>query len=207
MCLVPDLTYEYEAYRQGYKYIAGIDEAGRGCLAGPVVAAAVILPVGLTIAGVNDSKKLTPSKREFLFEIIKRCAVSTGVGVVGNEDIDRINILRATIKAMEMAIKELNIPPDFLLIDAVSLSDVDLPQSSIIKGDSKSISIASASIIAKVTRDMLMVREHSIFPQYNFIKHKGYGTKEHMERLKQFGPSVIHRKSFLKKFLNLKFDF
>src|SRR3990167_8444861 len=172
MCLVPDLTYEYEAYRQGYKYIAGIDEAGRGCLAGPVVAAAVILPVGLTIDGVNDSKKLTPSKREFLFEIIKRCAVSTGVGVVGNEDIDRINILSATIK-----------------------------------GDSKSISIASASIIAKVTRDMLMVREHSIFPQYNFITHKGYGTKEHMERLKQFGPSVIHRKSFLKKFLNLKFDF
>ena len=198
----PDLSFEYEAYRQGYKYVAGIDEAGRGCLAGPVVAAAVILPLGLIIDGVNDSKKLTPAKREFFYQLIKQHSVATSIGIVDNEDIDRINILRATIRAMEMAVKDLKIPPDYLLIDAVSLSDLHIPQKSIIKGDMLSASIASASIIAKVTRDRLMVQLHSMLPQYNFIAHKGYGTRDHIARLRLYGPSGIHRRSFLKRILD-----
>jgi len=198
---VPDLSFEHEAYRQGYRLIAGIDEAGRGSLAGPVVAAAVILPSGLMIDGVNDSKKLTPRRREALYQVIHQHALATGIGVVGNEDIDRINILRATIRAMEMAVRDLKIPPDYLLIDAVSLSDSRIPQRPIIKGDMLSVSIASASIVAKVTRDRLMTEEHSLFPQYNFMTHKGYGTRDHVSRLRLYGPSIIHRKSFLKKIL------
>ena len=198
---LPDLSFEHEAYRQGYQLIAGIDEAGRGSLAGPVVAAAVILPPGLMIDGVNDSKKLTPRRREALYQVIHQHALATGIGVVGNEDIDRINILRATIMAMEMAVKNLKIPPDYLLIDAVSLSDSRIPQRPIIKGDMLSVSIASASIVAKVTRDRLMTEEHSLFPQYNFMTHKGYGTRDHVSRLRLYGPSVIHRKSFLKRLL------
>ena len=198
---VPDLSFEHEAYRQGYQLIAGIDEAGRGSLAGPVVAAAVILPPGLMIDGVNDSKKLTPGRREVLYQVIHQHALATGIGVVGNEDIDKINILRATIMAMEMAVKNLKIPPDYLLIDAVSLSDSRIPQWPIIKGDMLSVSIASASIVAKVTRDHLMTEEHSLFPQYNFMKHKGYGTRDHVSRLRLYGPSIIHRKSFLRKLL------
>ena len=198
---VPDLSFEHEAYRQGYRLIAGIDEAGRGSLAGPVVAAAVILPPGLIIDGVNDSKKLTPARREVLYHVIHQHALATGIGVVGNEDIDRINILRATIRAMEMAVRDLKIPPDYLLIDAVSLSDSRIPQRPIIKGDMLSVSIASASIVAKVTRDRLMTEEHSLFPQYNFMSHKGYGTRDHVSRLRLYGPSIIHRKSFLKKLL------
>ena len=198
---VPDLSFEHEAYRQGYRLIAGIDEAGRGSLAGPVVAAAVILPPGLIIDGVNDSKKLTPARREVLYQVIHQYALATGIGIVGNEDIDRINILRATIRAMEMAVKALKIPPDYLLIDAVSLSDSRIPQRPIIKGDMLSVSIASASIVAKVTRDRLMTEEHSLFPQYNFRTHKGYATRDHVSRLRLYGPSIIHRKSFLKKIL------
>jgi len=198
---VPDLSFEHEAYRQGYRLIAGIDEAGRGSLAGPVVAAAVILPPGLIIDGVNDSKKLTPARREVLYHVIHQHALATGIGVVGNEDIDRINILRATIRAMEMAVRDLKMPPDYLLIDAVSLSDSRIPQRPIIKGDMLSVSIASASIVAKVTRDRLMTEEHSLFPQYNFMSHKGYGTRDHVSRLRLYGPSIIHRKSFLKKIL------
>ena len=198
---LPDLSFEHEAYRQGYQLIAGIDEAGRGSLAGPVVAAAVILPPGLMIDGVNDSKKLTPRRREALYQVIHQHALATGIGVVGNEDIDRINILRATIMAMEMAVKNLKIPPDYLLIDAVSLSDSRIPHRPIIKGDMLSVSIASASIVAKVTRDRLMTEEHSLFPQYNFMTHKGYGTRDHVSRLRLYGPSVIHRKSFLKRLL------
>ena len=198
---VPDLSFEHEAYRQGYRLIAGIDEVGRGSLAGPVVAAAVILPPGLIIDGVNDSKKLTPARREVLYHVIHQHALATGIGVVGNEDIDRINILRATIMAMEMAVKNLKIPPDYLLIDAVSLSDSRIPHRPIIKGDMLSVSIASASIVAKVTRDRLMTEEHSLFPQYNFMTHKGYGTRDHVSRLRLYGPSVIHRKSFLKRLL------
>ncbi len=195
---LPDLSYENDLYRQGYKYIAGIDEAGRGCLAGPVVAASVILPNNISIDGVNDSKKLSPAKREFLFELIKQYSVSIGIGIIWNEDIDRINILNATIQAMQAAVKDLKISPDYLLIDAVSLSSINIPQLPIIKGDTLSASIASASIIAKVTRDRLMSEQHSLFPQYNFLAHKGYGTKEHFKRLRMYGPSVIHRKSFLK---------
>lgn len=198
---VPDLSFEHEAYRQGYQLIAGIDEAGRGSLAGPVVAAAVILPPGLMIDGVNDSKKLTPGRREVLYQVIHQHALATGIGAVGNEDIDRINILRATIMAMEMAVKNLKIPPDYLLIDAVSLPDSMIPQRPVIKGDMLSVSIASASIVAKVTRDRLMTEEHSLFPQYNFMTHKGYGTRDHVSRLRLYGPSIIHRKSFLKKLL------
>jgi len=198
---LPDLSFEHEAYRQGYQLIAGIDEAGRGSLAGPVVAAAVILPPGLMIDGVNDSKKLTPRRREALYQVIHQHALATGIGVVGNEDIDRINILRATIRAMEMAVRDLKIPPDYLLIDAVSLSDSRIPQRPIIKGDMLSVSIASASIVAKVTRDRLMTEEHSLFPQYNFMTHKGYGTRDHVSRLRLYGPSIIHRKSFLKRLL------
>lgn len=197
----PDLSFENEAYRQGYRYIAGIDEVGRGCLAGPVIAAAVILPVGLVIEGVNDSKKLTPARREFFYDLIKYHAMATGIGIVGNEDIDRINILKATIKAMEMAIKGLEIVPDYLLIDAISLPALRMPQRSIIKGDTLSISIASASIVAKVTRDRLMATQHSLFPQYNFISNKGYATKDHINRLRLYGSSVIHRRSFLRKIL------
>lgn len=198
---VPDLSFEQEAYRQGFRFIAGIDEAGRGSLAGPVVAAAVILPPGLMIAGVNDSKKLSPARREVLYQVIHQHALATGVGIVGSEDIDRINILRATIRAMEMAIKALKIFPDYLLIDAVSLPDSRIPQWPIIKGDMLSVSIASASIVAKVTRDRLMTEEHSLFPQYNFRTHKGYATRDHVSRLRLYGPSIIHRKSFLKKLL------
>ncbi len=198
---VPDLSFEQEAYRQGFRFIAGIDEAGRGSLAGPVVAAAVILPPGLMIDGVNDSKQLTPARREVLYQVIHQQALATGIGIVGNEDIDRINILRATIRAMEMAVKALKIPPDYLLIDAVSLSDSRIPQRPIIKGDMLSVSIASASIVAKVTRDRLMTEEHSLFPQYNFRTHKGYATRDHVSRLRLYGPSIIHRKSFLKKIL------
>ena len=198
---VPDLSFEHAAYRQGYQLIAGIDEAGRGSLAGPVVAAAVILPPGLIIDGVNDSKKLTPARREVLYQVIHQHALATGIGIVGNEDIDRINILRATIRAMEMAVRDLKMPPDYLLIDAVSLSDSRIPQRPIIKGDMLSVSIASASIVAKVTRDRLMTEEHSLFPQYNFMSHKGYGTRDHVSRLRLYGPSIIHRKSFLKKIL------
>lgn len=200
----PDLSFENEAFRQGYRYVAGIDEAGRGCLAGPVVAAAVILPAGLIIEGVDDSKKLTPAKREKLYSIISQRAVTIGIGIVNNEEIDGINIYRATIKAMEMAVMNLEVPPDYLLpdyllIDAVPLHDLRIPQQSIIKGDTLSSSIASASIVAKVTRDMLMTKQHHIFPLYNFMSHKGYGTKEHIERLKQHGPCAIHRRSFLGK--------
>jgi len=197
----PDLSFEVEAYRQGYRYIAGIDEVGRGCLAGPVVAAAVILPAGLIIDGVRDSKELRPSRREHLFEVINRHAVATGIGIVENEDIDRINILKATIEAMKMAVENLRILPDYLLIDAVTLSDIRIPQRSIIKGDMLSVSIASASIVAKVVRDRLMVRLHSRFPLYNFISNKGYGTRDHIQRLRRYGPSPIHRKSFLKRIL------
>ena len=195
----PDLSFENEAFRQGYRYVAGIDEAGRGCLAGPVVAAAVILPAGLIIEGVDDSKKLTPAKRETLYSIISQRAVTIGIGIVNNEEIDEINIYRATIKAMEMAVSDMDVPPDYLLIDAIPLRNTPIPQRPIIKGDTLSSSIASASIVAKVTRDMLMTEQHHIFPLYNFMSHKGYGTKDHIERLKRYGPCSIHRRSFLRK--------
>ena len=196
---VPDLSFENDGYRQGFTHIAGIDEAGRGSLAGPVVAAAVIFSSGHFIKGVDDSKKLSPARREVLFEAIRGNALSIGIGIVDHAEIDRINIYRATINAMEMALLNLAIKPDYLLIDAVPVTNIPIPQLPIIKGDTLSFSIASASIIAKVTRDRLMVEYHSSYPQYNFLSHKGYGTREHIERLRQFGPCIIHRNSFLKK--------
>lgn len=200
----PDLFYETDAYRAGYRFIAGIDEAGRGCLAGPVVAAAVILPLDFQIEGIKDSKALTPARREFFYHIIRQQAIATGIGIVNNEDIDTLNIFRATLKAMKLAVRDLTVPPDYLLIDALSLKDVAIPQRPIIKGDSMSLSIASASIIAKVTRDRIMTEFHKVLPQYNFVSHKGYATKEHIRLIKLYGPSSIHRKSFLKKIMGYK---
>lgn len=200
---LPDLSFEQDAYRQGFTRIAGIDEAGRGCLAGPVVAAAVIFHAGYLIKGVNDSKKLSPAGRERFYEIIKENALGIGVGVVDNKEIDKINIYNATIRAMKMAVEDLALHPDYLLIDAVPVKDLPIAQLPIIKGDTLSFTIASASIVAKVTRDRLMAGYHTSFPDYNFSAHKGYGTKEHIERLRQVGPCAIHRSSFLRKILKV----
>ncbi|WP_051585789.1 ribonuclease HII [Caldanaerobius polysaccharolyticus] len=194
------MCYETQARNTGYKFIGGIDEAGRGPLAGPVVAACVILPEGLYIEGLNDSKKLTPSKREKLYLEIQKAAVDIGIGLVDQDVIDEINILNATKKAMMMAIDKLRVKPDIILTDAVKL-DVSIPQISIIKGDQKSASIAAASIIAKVYRDRLMIKYHEDFPQYGFKSNKGYGTKTHIEAIKKYGITPLHRKSFTKKFI------
>ncbi|QEK12290.1 ribonuclease HII [Crassaminicella thermophila] len=185
----------------GYKVVAGIDEVGRGPLAGPVVAAAVILPQNLFIEGINDSKKISLRKREEIFDIITRKALSIGIGIVDNKKIDEINILNATKLAMKKAVQKLSILPQYLLIDAVKLTDINIKQSAIMQGDSKSISIAAASIVAKVTRDKIMDRFHKIYPQYGFINHKGYGTKEHYKNIENYGISQIHRKSFLKNIM------
>ena len=193
-------SYEAEAYSKGIRLVAGVDEAGRGPLAGPVVAASVILPEDVFIEGLNDSKKLTPRKRDLLFDIIKEKAVAYGIGIVDEKFIDETNILIATKKAMEIAIRSLNPQPELLLIDAVRLEEVDIRQIPIIKGDSLSISIAAASIIAKVTRDRLLEEMDSLYPQYGFKKHKGYGTKEHINAIKKYGICPIHRVSFTKNF-------
>ncbi|MBE6020920.1 MAG: ribonuclease HII [Clostridiales bacterium] len=199
--LVEMKVYENELYSKGIKYAAGIDEVGRGPLAGPVVAAAVILPPDFDVLGINDSKKLSEKKREELFEVIKERAVAYSFGVVDNEVIDEINILEATKKAMKMAVESLEIKPEHLLIDAVKLQDVDLPQTAIIKGDEKSISVAAASILAKVTRDRMMVEYAEEYTHYAFEKNKGYGTKAHYEGIEKAGICPIHRKTFLKKLL------
>lgn len=195
------MKYENELYDSDYKLIGGIDEVGRGPLAGPVVAGCVILPKQSFIPDIDDSKKLSEAKRELLSEIIKKKAISYGIGIIDNERIDRINILNSTYEAMKMAIYNLNIKADFLLVDAISIPDIDIAQMSIVKGDAKSISIAAASIIAKVTRDNLMKKYDEIYPQYGFYKNKGYGTKEHIEAIKKYGPCPIHRKTFLKNIL------
>lgn len=197
--------FEKEEYEKGYTCIAGIDEAGRGPLAGPVVAAAVILPKDALIDGVNDSKKLSEKKREKLYDDIVENAVAWGVGIVEHTVIDEINILNATRRAMKLAIENLSVKPDFILIDAEKKVDTNgIPYLPIIKGDALSISIGAASIIAKVTRDRIMREYDKIFPMYGFEKHKGYGTKAHVEALKEFGPCMIHRKSFLTKILKLQ---
>lgn len=194
--------YEKKCYNDGYKYIAGIDEAGRGPLAGPVVAAAVILPKDCLIEGVNDSKKLSESKREKLYTEITEKAIAWGVGVVDNNTIDELNILNATRRAMHTAVETLQVKPDYILIDAEKKVDTNgIPYLPIIKGDALSISIAAASIIAKVTRDRMMYEYDEIFPMYGFGKHKGYGTKAHIEAIKENGICIIHRKSFCKKFI------
>ncbi|OPJ55638.1 ribonuclease HII [Alkalithermobacter paradoxus] len=194
--------FENEGYKRGFRYIGGIDEAGRGPLAGPVVAAVVVLSEDTIIEGINDSKKLSLTKREELFDIIKEKAIDYGIGIVNSDEIDDINILNATYSAMKKAINNLKNTPDYLLIDAAKIPSIDIPQNSIIKGDSKSISIAAASILAKVTRDRIMEEYDSVYPQYDFKKHKGYGTKEHYEAIKTYGITPIHRKSFLKSIIN-----
>lgn len=189
-------TYEKKYYQQGCHYIAGVDEAGRGPLAGPVVAAAVILPKDFKLLGLNDSKQLNESTRKLYFQKIKEQAISYGISVVSNKEIDRINIYEATKVAMMNAIKQLELQADHILIDAVDLGEVPISTESIIKGDQKSISIAAASILAKVTRDQLMKEIHSNYPKYHFLTNMGYGTKQHIEMLKKYGPSPYHRKSF-----------
>jgi ribonuclease HII len=192
----PADEFEQEARRCGYRRIAGIDEAGRGPLAGPVVAAAVILPVHVRLVGVDDSKQLSEAERERLYPAILEKAVGVGIGVADAGEIDTLNILEATRLAMRRAIENVAPSPDYLLTDAVILPEVRIPLRPIIKGDALSLSIAAASIIAKVTRDRLMADYHERFPQYNFLSHKGYGTAEHLQMLAQFGPCSIHRRTF-----------
>ena len=192
---------EYEKEYGVYSYICGIDEAGRGPLAGPVVAGAVILPKDCRILYINDSKKLSEKRRNELFDIIKEEAVTYGIGIIDAARIDEINILQATYEAMRSAINNLNPSPDILLNDAVTIPKVDIKQVPIIKGDAKSISIAAASVLAKVTRDRIMRQWDEVYPQYGFAKHKGYGTKQHIQALEQFGASPIHRRTFITKFV------
>ena len=192
---------KYEKEYADAGYICGIDEVGRGPLAGPVVAGAVILPKDCDILYINDSKKLSASMREKLYDEIMEKAVATGIGMAGPGRIDEINILQATYEAMRMAIGNLKVQPDLLLNDAVTIPEVEIPQVPIIKGDAKSVSIAAASIIAKVTRDRLMVEYDKVLPGYDFASNKGYGTKKHIEGLKELGPSPIHRRTFIKKYI------
>lgn len=189
---------------RGFHAICGIDEAGRGPLAGPVCAAAVILPEGLEISGLNDSKKLTDKKRRELFPIIEEQALAYGIGWASQEEIDDINILQATFLAMSRAVEQLNIRPDLALVDGNRAPTLDLPVETVVKGDSLSASIAAASVLAKVSRDDVMLRMAEEYPGYGFEVHKGYGTKAHYEALRTFGPSPIHRRTFLKKFYGEK---
>lgn len=192
--------YERKYQSMGVKYVGGIDEVGRGPYAGPVVTACVILPEGCMIEGVNDSKKLSQKKREELFNIIKDKALCIGVGIVDNYEIDEINILQATYKAMRIAVENMDIKPQQLLVDAVTIPDINIPQEPIIKGDAKSISIGAASIIAKVVRDRMMVEYAKKYPQYGFESNVGYGSKYHEEAIRKYGLCDIHRRSFTKKF-------
>ena len=196
-----ELMREYEEKYDNYSYICGIDEAGRGPLAGPVVAGAVILPKGKRILYINDSKKLSEKKRNELYGVIKEEALSYGIGIVSPEKIDEINILQATYEAMRQAVSQLNVLPDILLNDAVTIPGIDVRQIPIVKGDAKSLTIASASILAKVTRDRMMTEYDSLYPEYGFAKHKGYGTKMHIEAIKEYGACPIHRKTFIKNFI------
>ncbi len=193
--------YEAQAMANGYMAIGGIDEAGRGPLVGPVVAACVILPQDHGLLGLDDSKKIPERKREALFTAIKERAVAFGVGMASHEEIDQINILNATKLAMKRAMEDMEATPDFLLIDAVELADIPIKQLPLIKGDSKSASIAAASVLAKVTRDQMICELDALYPGYDLSKNKGYGTATHYEGLRQLGPSPVHRMSFLKKFL------
>lgn len=188
----------YEREYEAFGYVCGIDEVGRGPLAGPVVAGAVILPKDCQILYINDSKKLSEKKREELYDIIMEQALATGIGIVGPARIDEINILQATYEAMRKAIQNLAITPDILLNDAVTIPEVNIRQVPIIKGDAKSISIGAASIIAKVTRDRLMIEYDKIMPEYGFASNKGYGSQRHIEALRKYGEAPIHRQSFIK---------
>lgn len=199
---MPDFSFEREARADGFKSVCGVDEAGRGPLAGPVCAAAVILPDGVEIDGLNDSKKISEKKREKLFEIVKGKAISYSVAFATVEEIEEYNIFNATFIAMKRAIEGLDVPADFALIDGNRLpKDLTVPAKTIISGDAKSASVAAASILAKVTRDRLMLEYDKKYPEYQFAKHKGYGTKLHTEKILEYGPSDIHRMSFLGKIL------
>ncbi len=191
----------FEHQYEGYGAVCGIDEVGRGPLAGPVVAGAVILPTDCEILYLNDSKKLSEKKRELLYDEIMEKAVATGIGVISPARIDEINILQATYEAMRMAISNLKVQPSVLLNDAVTIPLVEIPQVPIIKGDAKSVSIAAASIIAKVTRDHMMVEYKEIYPGYSFASNKGYGSAQHIAALKELGPTPIHRRTFIKNIL------
>lgn len=193
--------YESKMKNAGYKFIAGVDEAGRGPLAGPVFAACVILPDDCIIDGINDSKKLSEKKREQLFEEITKKAVCYSIASIDEKTIDDVNILNATHMAMNKVVDEMAIKPDYVLIDGNSIKNMTTPHETIVKGDAKSISIAAASILAKVSRDRFICEIADKYPEYQFEKHKGYGTKVHTDALKKFGPCEIHRKSFLKKIL------
>lgn len=199
---MPDFEFEAAAEKRGFKFICGVDEAGRGPLAGPVCAAAVILPENAVIEGLNDSKKLSEKKREKLFEVITETAVAYSVAFAEVEEIEAVNILNATFLAMNRAINELSVKADYALIDGNRLPEgIKIPCETVVKGDAKSASIAAASILAKVTRDRLLKEYDEKYPQYNFKKHKGYGTREHTELILKYGPCEVHRKSFLKKLL------
>lgn len=194
-------VYERSAREEGFRAVCGIDEAGRGPLAGPVFAAAVILPENCAVEGINDSKKLSPKKREQLFGEIESQAVAYGVGFATEKEIDRVNILQATFLAMKRAFDALSVRPDLALVDGNRMPRLGIETRTIVKGDSLSASIAAASILAKVSRDRVMEQIDAIYPQYRFAKHKGYGTALHVEMLKQYGPCPIHRRTFLKKIL------
>ena len=193
-----DYQLENELYQKGYTQVCGVDEAGRGPLCGPVVAAACILPCGLVIPGLNDSKKLSEKKRELLFDQIKQNAVSYCIASASVEEIDELNILEATLLAMRRAIKGLDVKADFALIDGNVDRDFPIDAKAVISGDATSPSIAAASILAKVTRDHMCIELDAAYPQYGIAKHKGYGTKAHMQALREFGPSPIHRKQFIR---------
>jgi ribonuclease HII len=192
----PTNEFELEARRCGYRRIAGLDEAGRGPLAGPVVASAVVLPSRCRLIGCDDSKLLSESEREQLYMVIRKRAVSIGIGSATEQEIDRLNILEATRLAMHRALAGLMPKPDCLLIDAISLPSCPIPVRSIIKGDALCMSVAAASIVAKVTRDRLMAEYHRVYPHYNFLSHKGYGTEEHLQQLATHGPCQIHRRTY-----------
>ncbi len=197
-----DYLYEENAINAGYKVVCGIDEAGRGPLAGPVYAAAVILPLGLEIEGLNDSKKLSEKKREQLFDIIKEKAIDYSIGIATEQEIDEINILNATFLAMHRAVEGLKTKPDYALVDGNQYPRIpSVTEETVVKGDAKSMSIAAASILAKVSRDRFMLEKAKEYPQYQFEKHKGYGTKLHYEMLNEYGASPIHRMTFLKNYM------
>lgn len=195
------LEIEDELYEKGYKIICGVDEAGRGPLCGPVVAAAVILKPDDMIEGVNDSKKLSPKKREVLYDVIMEKALAVGIGIKDVDVIEKVNILNATKLAMKEAIQNLKIKPEYVLIDGNQMIDIDIEAQTVISGDAKSESIAAASIIAKVTRDRMLIEYDKKYPEYGFKNHKGYGTKAHIEAIKKYGLTPIHRKSFCTKFI------
>ena len=202
---MPNFDIENEKNAQGYKYVCGCDEAGRGPLCGPVVAAAVILDPNVEIEGLNDSKKLSEKKRELLFDVIKEKAIAYAIAEASPEEIDEINILNASMLAMNRAVDALSIKADFAIIDGNCSRGFKIPTETVVKGDAKSSSIAAASILAKVTRDRQCVLLDEQYPEYNIAKHKGYPTKDHMDAVRKFGPSPIHRKTFL-KFLNKNED-